>query len=135
MADLNDVLLAVGRLQEGVDRLREDFTEEKQSAAASRATVHRRLDEQASDIAEVKTDIGIHAMITAQAREEVKSLGGTIAQHKSEVQPSIEEWKRMKTLGIGLAGLLALGGLSFGALLTWAGEATAETIRRILRIG
>lgn len=132
MADLNDVLLAVGRLQEGVDRLREDFTEEKQSAAASRSTVHRRLDEQAAEIAEVKSDIGINAMITAQAREEVKALGGAITQHKDDIQPAIEDWRRMKTLGTGLAGLLAIGGLSVGAALTWAGEATAATVRRWL---
>lgn len=135
MADLNDVMLMLGRLQNSVENLREDFAEEKHDAAISRANVHRRLDDQADDIGKVREDILITAQVAAQAREETKALHGTLNSHRSEVDPAIEDWKRMKTLGVGLVGLLALGGLSVGAFLTWAGETAADAVRRWLGIG
>ncbi|MDX8492926.1 DUF1515 family protein [Mesorhizobium sp. VK22B] len=127
MASLEDIFLALGELKGGVEQLRRDFQEEKRSAQESRAGVHRRLDEQAEEIAKVRTDVAVDGEITAQVRNEVKSL-------KEAVNPSLEDWKRMKALGIGIAGLLALGGLSFGAFLMWAGDAAVTAVRHWLRI-
>lgn len=135
MAELNDLMRVLGRLESMVENLRDDFAAEKADAATSRANVHRRLDDQADDIAKVRSDILIAAQVAAQAREETKSLHGSIVQHRKDVDPAIEDWKRMKTLGVGLVGLLALGGLSVGAFLTWAGETAAEAVRRWLGIG
>lgn len=127
MASLEDIFLALGELKGGVDGLRRDFQEEKSTAHESRATIHRRLDEQAEEIAKVRTDVAVDGEITAQVRNEVKAL-------KETVGPSLEEWKRMKTLGIGIAGLLALGGLSVGAMLMWASDTASTAIRHWLKI-
>lgn len=117
----------LGRVLEGVEQLRDDFQDEKRNAHESRTTMHHRLDMQAAEIASLKTDVAIAGKIEAQVRNEVKSL-------KDAVNPSLEDWKRMKALGIGVAGLLALGGLSVGAMLMWAGDAAATAVRHWLRI-
>lgn len=134
MASLDDVLLALGRLQEGVEQLREDFRDEKQTAHESRAVIHRRLDEQARDIASLKTDVAIAGKVEAQVRDEVKALGDKVDANHATVGPHVEDWKRMKAVGVGLVGLLAVGGLSVGAMLTWASETAITTIRHWLRI-
>lgn len=108
------VLMAIGRLQEGVDRLREDFTEEKHSAAASRKLIYERHESVADEIAQVKRD--------------VEKLGDKIDAH----QPSIDDWKRLKSLGLGVAGVLAICGLSLGALLTMGLDAFKAAMRQIL---
>ncbi|RJT42015.1 DUF1515 domain-containing protein [Mesorhizobium waimense] len=127
MASLEDIFLALGRVQEGVEQLRDDFKEEKRSAHESRTSIHRRLDEHATEIASLRTDVTIAGKIEAQVRNELKALN-------EKVDPSLEDWKRMKSLGIGIAGLLAVGGLSFGAFLMWAGDAAVTAVRHWLRI-
>ncbi|TIT90383.1 MAG: DUF1515 domain-containing protein [Mesorhizobium sp.] len=127
MASLEDIFLALGELKGGVDALRRDFQEEKRTAHESRATIHRRLDEQAEEIAKVRTDVAVDGEITAQVRNEVKSL-------KAAVDPELEDWKRMKNLGLGIAGLLAIGGLSVGAMLMWASDTAVAAIRHWLKI-
>lgn len=134
MASLEDIFLALGELKGGVEQLRRDFHEEKRNAQESRAAMHRRLDEQAEEIGKVRTDVAVDGEITAQVRNEVQSLGAKVKANQDAVQPSVDDWKRMKALGIGIAGLLALGGLSVGALLGYASDAAVTAIRHWLRI-
>jgi len=134
LADLNDVMLALGRVQEGVDRLTADLRDEKTNAHESRATLHRRLDEQSQEISSIREDIVISAHVDAQVRGEIKKLSDLVEANHATVAPSLEEWKRMKTLGIGLAGLMAIGGMSIGAALLWMGETAANAVRQWLRI-
>ena len=134
MASLDDVLLALGRVQEGVEQLREDFRDEKQTAHESRAALHRRLDEQASDIASLKTDVKVAGLVEAQVRDEVRAIGEKVDANQAAIGPHVDDWKRMKAVGVGLVGLLAVGGLSVGAMLTWASETAITTIRHWLRI-
>ncbi len=47
MASNDDIMLALGKLQEGVDRLRVDFQDEKGMTHESRSVIHQRLDTQA----------------------------------------------------------------------------------------
>jgi hypothetical protein len=131
---VDEISLMLGKVLEGVEQLREDFQEEKRNAHESRAIMHRRLDEQAAEIASLKTDVAIHGKIEAQVRNEVKALGDRVEANQKAVQPSVDDWKRMKALGIGIAGLLALGGLSFGALVMYASDAAATAIRHWLKI-
>ena len=127
--DLNDILVGIGRLQESVDRLRGDFTEEKRSAAASRKTIYERQDELNAEIVRVAGDVNISAHIVAQNRDEVKRLGAIIDSHKDAIQPSIDDWRRIKTLGLGVTGVLAIGGLSVGAMLTMGIDAAKAALR------
>jgi hypothetical protein len=127
MASLEDVMLALGRVQEGVENLRSDFRDEKKSAQSSRAAIHARLDAHAKEISGLREDIGISGQIDAQIREELKS-------HKAATEPSIEEWRRMKALGTGVATLIAFAGLTTGALMIWVGDAVVAAIRHWLKI-
>lgn len=121
---LRQVLFALGQLQTGVERLREDFTDERRSASESRAAVHRRLDEQARDISEMKTTL-------ATTKIAMDAVG---KDHSDVIKPAVAEWKQMKSIGTGVVALLALGGLSIGAALMWAGETAVTTLRHWLRI-
>ena len=118
MADLNDVMLALGRVQEGVDRLREDFTEEKASAAISRKSIYERHDDLSQELIRLKAD--------------VQGIGQKVDLHKSEIQPSLEDWRRIKNLGLGVTGVLALGGLSVGAMLSMGMDAFKAAVRHWL---
>jgi hypothetical protein len=123
----DEISLMLGQVLEGVKQLRADFQEEKQNAHESRSTMHRRLDEHAEEIGKLRTDVAVAGKIEAQVRNELKSL-------KAAVDPSLEDWKRMKTLGLGIVSLLAIGGVSFGAFLMWAGDAAATAVRHWLKI-
>jgi hypothetical protein len=129
VADISDVMLLLGSVQTSVERLREDFKEEKDAAHESRAVIHRRLDEHVGVISSIKTDVAISAEVDAQVRNELKALQDTV---KDSITPAVDDWKRMKSIGVGLAGLLALGGLSLGAVLIWMGETAATVIKRWL---
>lgn len=135
MATLEDVLLALGRVQAGVDRLTNEVAEDRRNASESRAVIHRRLDEQAAEIGKLNTTVALAGQVDAQMRDEVKALATQVDKNQKEVLPSVEEWKRMKAIGIGLGGLLAIGGLSLGSLLLWAGEMFWNWLRHMLRIG
>lgn len=58
MAGQNDeVLRALGRLEEGVRLHREDFLEEKVAARDSRSAINCRLDKQQEDISHLETTV------------------------------------------------------------------------------
>lgn len=132
MADLNDVMLAIGRLEGEVRIHREDFAEEKRAAAASRKAIYEKTDELSARIARVETDIGISGQINAQVREEVKHLGESVAQHKVDIQPSIDDMRKLKNLGMGISGVLAIGGLSVGTMLTMGLDAVKAALRQMI---
>lgn len=128
MVDLGDLLLAMGRVQEGVDRLREDFGEEKSSAAASRKAIYERQAEFSRGLNDLKNDVDMAAVISTQKLGE---LARGLSEHKAAVQPSIEDWKRIKSMGLGISGVLALGGLSVGALLMAGVDSFKAAMRHI----
>lgn len=132
MPELTDVMLALGRLQEGFDRLREDFDVEKLSAAQSRRAIYERHETLGDGLVNLKKDVEIAALISAQGREEMKKLAVRIDEHREAIQPSIEDWKRIKNLGLGITGVLALGGLSVGALMSMGLDAFRAALRQFL---
>lgn len=130
MPDLNNqILLLLGRIQEGQDRLREDFDAEKRSAAESRRILYQKTDELSKEMSSIQNDLAIAGLTSAQVREEVKALGETVTQHKAMIQPSIEDWKKLKALGLGISGILAVGGLSVGALLAMGVDAVKAAVK------
>lgn len=111
-------MLALGRVQEGVDRLRDDFTDEKQSASVSRKSMYERQEELSQELIRLTAD--------------VRAVSQKIEQHKADIQPSIDDWRRIKNLGIGITGILALGGLSVGAMLSLGLDACKAALRQWL---
>lgn len=128
MASLDEIAYTLGKIQTGVERLREDFAEEKALSKENRAIIHRRLDETVERVAKIEQAVAI----TASDFEDLKAA---FEEHKNDVAPTMQEWKRMKTLGVGFASLLAIGGLSFGSFLVWAGDTAVAFVRHWLRIG
>ena len=129
MSGENAVLLAIGRLQASVDHMQRDFAEEKRSATESRRALYERHDDLQEQIGGLKMDLQVSGQITAQVREEVKAVSAKVDQHKEDIQPSIDDWRRIKTLGLGVTGVLAIGGLSVGAVLA----AGMDAFRAVMR--
>lgn len=69
MTSNEDILRALGRLEEGVKRIREDFQEEKHNAHESRAVIHARLDSQARQIGHLDTTVAISDAVCSRADE------------------------------------------------------------------
>ena len=125
---------ALGRVEEGVSRIRQDFQDEKHNAQESRAVIHRRLDEQAKQIGHLDTTVAISGEVDAQLRDQIAALKETVDKNHASVAPALEEWKRMKTIGVGISGLIALAGLTIGGLIAWVGDAAVTAIRAWLKI-
>jgi ferritin-like protein len=134
MTSNDDILLMLGRVEEGVKRIREDFQEEKQSAHESRAVIHRRLDEQRQQIHLLDKVVEISSGVDATLREEIKSIKETVEKNHEAVAPTLEEWKKMKTLGYGISGLIAFAGLTIGAVVTWMSDGAVSALRHWLKI-
>lgn len=128
------IFCALGRVEEGVKRIRKDFQEEKQNAHESRTVIHSRLDNQAKQIAHLDTTVAISGGVDAQIREEIKALKETVDRNHASVQPALEEWKRMKTLGVGISGLIAFAGLTIGGIVAYIGDGAVAAIRHWLKI-
>lgn len=126
VTDHTDLMLMMGRMAEGIERLRVDFSEEKTQAAASRKALYDRQDEMRSGLSSLKADIDVAAVVTTQKLGDIEK---ELKDHKAAVQPSVDEWKRIRTLGIGITGVLAIGGLTVGAMLA----AGIDTVRAALR--
>jgi predicted transcriptional regulator len=131
---LHEIMRTLGRVENGLDRIRDDFQEEKESAHESRAVIHRRLDEQATQISKTETTIAIRGQVEAQVRDEIRSLKATVEKNHEEVVPSIAEWRRIKILGAGFGGILLLLGISVGAIVTWASDTASSIVRQWLKL-
>lgn len=103
MADMNDLMHMLGQIQAGQNSMREEFLEERRSAAESRRILFQKTDELSADVAKLKTDVAITG-------QEVKALGEKVAQHKAAIDPAVADWVRIKNLGLGFTGIVGLGG-------------------------
>ncbi len=120
----DDILRVLGRVEEGIHRLREDFQEEKRSAKENRSEIHKRLDRHAEDIA-------ITGQIIAQQRDVASGLTKKLDE---EVMPTIEEVKEIKALGK-RASMIFLGlGFTAGGTFIWFSEVMITGLRKWLRI-
>lgn len=117
-----------------LEQLRDDFQEEREQSRRSREKMHERMDVVATDVGTIRGDIRILGEVDGQVRGELQSLRATVVQNQAEVGPSVDEFKRMKAVGLSIVGLIAIGGTAFGASLIWWGEHTVSFIRWVLRI-
>jgi hypothetical protein len=137
----DDILRALGRvegrllgIEESVSLLREDVSDEKDNAHESRSVIHRRLDDQANRISHLDTTVAITGGVDAQIREEIKGLKETVNKNHDAVSPALDEWKRLKTLGVGISGLIALAGLTTGGIIAYMSDGAVTWIRHWLKI-
>ncbi|MBB2709639.1 UNVERIFIED_ORG: gas vesicle protein [Rhizobium etli] len=121
-------------IEENVSLLREEVSDEKQNAHESRSVIHRRLDEQGTQINLLDKAVVINAGVDAQVRDELKSIKETVQKNHETIQPTLEEWKRLKTLGYGVSGLIAFAGLTIGGMVAYASDGAATWIKHWLKI-
>ena len=121
----NEVLVRLGEVSASVQHLLRDFGDEKIAARDNRAAMHRRLDEQARELSALKAELTL-------SRRAVEDMARTQSE---TVLPAVGEWRDMKTTGLRIVGLLALGGVSVGAALTWFSDQASALVRQWLRIG
>lgn len=124
MAATDEIMRALGRLEEGVSRLRLDFTEEKEHSAESRGRVHTKLEK-------IEEDVAIVGKVAAQARDMSEANSKTITV---DVLPVTEDVKRMRQIGLGIIGVIGLAGTALGISLATVGDQIVATLRHWLRI-
>lgn len=141
MTSNDDILRALGRvegrltgIEENVSLLREEVSDEKQNAHESRSVIHRRLDEQGAQINLLDKAVVINTGVDAQVRDELKSIKETVQKNHETIQPTLEEWKRLKTLGYGISGLIAFAGLTIGGTVAYASDGAVAWLRHWLKI-
>lgn len=141
MTSNDDILHKLGHLEgtlagihESVAQLRKDVGDEKANAHESRAVIHRRLDEQGAQINLLDKAVVINTGVDAQVRDELKSIKETVQKNHETIQPTLEEWKRLKTLGYGVSGLIAFAGLTIGGMVAYASDGAATWIKHWLKI-
>lgn len=121
-------------LLEMVRQLREDYARDQEASRESRAALHRRVDEVIERLAQIETTVAIAGQIDAQVRQELDALKSTVEVNATSIAPTVDEWRRIRAIGIGIVGLLAVGGISIGAAAMWAGEALVNAVRGWLKI-
>ncbi|MBY3260378.1 DUF1515 domain-containing protein [Rhizobium laguerreae] len=141
MASNDDILRALGRvegrltgIEDSVSHLREEVSDEKVSAHESRAVIHKRLDEQARQIHLLDMTVTVSSNVDGQIREEIKTLKDTVEKNHEAVAPTLEEWKKMKTLGYGISGIIAFAGLTIGGVVAYASDGAVAWLRHWLKI-
>ena len=113
-------------LLEMVRQLREDYARDQEASRESRAALHRRVDEVIERLAQIETTVAIAGQLDA--------LKSTVEVNATSIAPTVDEWRRIRAIGIGIVGLLAVGGISIGAAAMWAGEALVNAVRGWLKI-
>jgi len=131
---LHEIMHTLGRMEKDLERIREDFQEEKENAHESRAVIHRRLDDHAKQMAKTDETIAIAGLVDAQIRDQVTALQETVTTNHQEVEPALAEWRRIKLLGAGVGGLLVLFGISVGSLIVWASDTASAIVRHWLKL-
>ena len=97
------------------------------SAAPRRTSASTRS---SSVSAGIDTSIAIAGQVDAQVRQEIDEMKVSLAG----MQPTVDEWQRIRTIGAWAAGILLTGGLGIGALLAATGDWLSGTIRHWLKL-
>ncbi|MDF0698605.1 DUF1515 domain-containing protein [Rhizobium sp. MC63] len=141
MTSNDDILRALGRvegrltgIEENVALLRQEMSDEKANAHDGRAVIHKRLDEQTRQIAHLNTKVAISGGADAQIRAEIGMLKETVEKNQETVAPALAEWKRMKSIGYGISGLIAFAGLTTGGIIAYASDGAVAALRHWLKI-
>ena len=122
-AILHEILQKLGRIEEKQDRVRTDLDKEQEHARENRAAIHAKLDDLQDRMTKAESSIVVAAGIDVQVRNELNAM-----------KPAIEDFTRMRQIGLGAVGIIALGGTAFGASLIWWGEQMISFIRGLLRV-
>ncbi len=125
MADeLHEIMRALGRLEEGQERQRADFDEEKSASRDSRDAVLVKLEK-------IEVDVGITGAVAAQARDATAKISQLVLD---DVKPATDDYKRMRSIGKGTIWAVGIAAAGLGVTLATAAESVINAIRAWLRI-
>ncbi|ATE84740.1 hypothetical protein B9J07_25655 [Sinorhizobium sp. LM21] len=99
----------LGTLIAEVKNLREDFRRSEDKSDASRASMHRRMDELVNRVGELEGQM-------TSVQEDVK-----------EMRPITEDVRKWKLMGIGALGVIGIGGAALGVTF-------ADVVKRLLML-
>src|SRR5690554_4341217 len=95
----------------------------------------RRMDEIHAELSDLKTAVHVDVAVSAQHRDKSESRFEAIEKTlNDDIKPQTDEFKRMKMLGIGFLGLVAMGGMSLGGIAVYASDVAVNWMRHWLRI-
>lgn len=120
----NEILIILGRVEEGLYRLRLDFEEEKNDTKDSRGRMHTKLEK-------IEVDVGIVGQVAAQAREEATELKRIIDE---DVKPATDDYKRVRAIGKGTLWAVGLAAGGAGITIATVGDTVINWLRAVLRI-
>lgn len=121
---LNEIMRALGRLEQGMERQRADFENEKESSRESRGRMYDKLEKIEGEITKV-------GAIAKDAQEKATEVAGIIT---NDVKPATDDFRRMRTIGFVGLSLLGFAFTALGITLATVGEGVVNTIRTWLRI-
>lgn len=142
MATDNDIAAILSTLE----YIRQDLAEEREAARDSRAATQLRIDELTGRVGHMDTTIAVAGQVDAQVRQELDALKKSVADLAptikvdalekaiSELAPTVDEWRRIRQLGLGIVGLMTAGGITVGAILAAGGNYLVDIIRHWLRL-
>jgi predicted nuclease with TOPRIM domain len=117
-------------LLEMLRQLRDDFAEEREQARESRSRTHERIDDVVDRLGRIDTSMALAGEVDAQVRTELDQFKASL----SEMQPTVGEWQRIRTIGVWAAGILLSGGIGVGAIVAATGDWLSGAIRHWLKI-
>ncbi len=120
----NELMRILGRVEEGIERLRADFEEEKQDTKDSRGRMHAKLEK-------IEEDVGIVGQVAAQARTVGTELQRLIDE---DVKPATDDYKRVRAIGRGTLWAVGLAAGGAGVTIASFGETVVNALRAWLRI-
>ncbi|WGD29855.1 hypothetical protein AncyloWKF20_19205 [Ancylobacter sp. WKF20] len=87
------------------------------------------------EVSGLKTAVAVDVAVSAQHRDKSEARFDTIERALADdIKPQTDEFKRMKAIGVGFLALVAMGGMSIGGVLVYAGDLAVNWVRHWLRI-
>ena len=69
----------------------------------------------------LETTVAVSGHIDVQVRNELDALRTSLAENRAAVQPTIDEWRRVKLMGHGVVWTVGIAGAAFGRRLGGSG--------------
>lgn len=113
--------------------LKEDIAEERDASRQSRAAMRDRIEDVADRLSHIEATIAVAGAVDAQVRSELDALRTSIEENRAAVQPTVDEWARVKLMGHGVVWTVGIAGAAFGASAWWFWDQLVATVRALLR--
>ena len=129
-----DILILLGELKKGLERVESAQEEERREAKESRSKIHARLDQHVRNVSEIEGKVILIGHAFETQRELIGKVADKVDANHAEVTPALKKWKQIETLGWGFSAVLLALGVTAGGVMMWAGDTAVSFARRWLKI-